>query len=111
MDADDEKRCSYWMGELSTARRKMSEDMQDDLARYLREAEWTRPVEGRRFWRNGPARWLRETLAKGVLTAVVVFSLLSISLVAPASAGSPGEPDRVAHDGGRGGKHSGAGGN
>ena len=111
MDAGDEKRCAYWMGELSSARRKMSEAMQDDLARYLREAEWTRPVEERRFWRNGPSRWIREGFAKGVLVAAILVSLLSTLLVTPSTAESLAGLDPVAHDGGRGSKHSGAGGN
>ena len=111
MDAGDEKRCTYWMGELTNARRRMSEAMQDDLSRYLREAEWTRPVESRRFWRNGPGRWIREALAKGVLTAAVLASVVSFALAAPASAESLAGPDPVAHGGDRGAKHSGAGGN
>ena len=111
MDAGDEKRCAYWMGELSSARRKMSQAMRDDLAHYLREAEWTRPVEGRRYWRNGPHRWIRDAVARGVLTAMVLVSLFSVTLAVPVSAESPAGAGPVAHDGGRGSKHSGAGGN
>ena len=54
VDAGDEKRCEYWIAELTAARRGMTEAMKNDLARYLHETEWTRSVEPRRFWRSGP---------------------------------------------------------
>jgi hypothetical protein len=113
MDAGDEKRCEYWVGELTAARKGMTDAMKDDLARYLHETEWTRPVEGRRFWKNGPAKWLGEALRKGVL-AILALALLSATLVAPpastqASVGRT--PDTVEHGGHRGGNNSGAGGN
>jgi hypothetical protein len=111
LDEGDAKRCEYWMGELNAARRGMTDAMQDGLARYLHEAEWTRAVEGKRFWKNGPGRWIREALAKGVLAALAVLCLLAPP---PAAAGPlvDATSDTVAHGGGRGGgNNSGAGGN
>jgi hypothetical protein len=114
-DAGDEKRCEFWMGELSGARRCMSEPMQDALARYLAEAEWTTRFEASRFWRTGPARWLADALLRGVL-ALLVLACLAGALAAPPASAAPA-PDRGAdtivfsRDGGAGGNNSGAGGN
>jgi hypothetical protein len=113
MDAADEKRCEYWMGELSAARKEMTDAMKDDLARYLEEAEWTRPVEERRFWKNGPAKWIREALRKGALAVLALAILLAALVAPPASAQAPADrpPDSIEHGGRRGGSNSGAGGN
>jgi hypothetical protein len=111
-DAGDEKRCEFWMGELSAARRSMSEPMQDALARYLAEAEWTARFETRRFWRTGPGRWLAEAARRGVLALLALACLLG----APPAGAAPA-PDRQSdtivcnRDGGAGGNNSGAGGN
>jgi hypothetical protein len=113
VDAGDEKRCEYWMGELSSTRKGMTDAMKDDLARYLHETEWTRPVEERRFWKNGPAKWIREALQKGML-AVLALAILLVALIAPpasAQALADRAPDTVEHGGRRGGNNSGAGGN
>jgi len=113
LDAGDEKRCEYWMGELSAVRKGMTDAMKDDLTRYLHEAEWTRPVEERRFWKNGPTKWIREALRKGAL-AVLALAILLAALAAPpasAQASAGRTPDTVEHGGRRGGNNSGAGGN
>jgi len=113
MDEGDERRCEYWVGELSAARKRMSEDMQDDLARYLEGAEWTRPVERERFWKAGPTKWLREAAKRGALTVLAIVALAGAVLAVPASAVplDAGAPDTVEHGGRRGGNNSGAGGN
>ena len=113
MDEGDEKRCEYWIGELSAARKRMRDDMKDDLARYLNDAEWTRPIDGERFWKGGPAKWLREAAKRGVLAALAVAALAGAVLATPASALSQdtSSPDIVEHGGRRGGNNSGAGGN
>lgn len=113
VDAGDEKRCEYWMGELTAVRKGMTDAMKDDLVRYLREAEWTRAVEEQRFWKNGPAKWIREALRKGALAVLAIALLLATFATPPASAQTLAEraPDSVEHGGGRGGNNSGAGGN
>jgi hypothetical protein len=113
MDAGDEKRCEYWVGELSAARKAMTDVMKDDLARYLHETEWTRPVEQRRFWKNGPSKWIREALRKGALAVLALAMLIAALATPPASAQVPPgrTPDSIEHGGRRGGNNSGAGGN
>jgi hypothetical protein len=113
MDVGDEKRCEYWVGELSAARKGMTDVMKDDLARYLHEAEWTRPVEQRRFWKNGPVKWIREALRKGALSVLALAILITALATPPASAQLPAgrTPDSIEHGGRRGGNNSGAGGN
>jgi hypothetical protein len=113
VDAGDEKRCEYWMGELTAARKGMTDAMKDDLARYLHETEWTRPVEKQPFWKNGPAKWIREAVRKGVLAVLALAILLAAFATPPASAQALVEsaPDTVEHGGRRGGNNSGAGGN
>ncbi|MEE9607437.1 MAG: hypothetical protein V3U03_06815 [Myxococcota bacterium] len=113
VDAVDLKRTEYWIGELGSARKRMDETMQKGLVRYLVEAEWSKAVEGKKFWRNGPARWLREAAKAGLLTLALLC--LSLSLATPPASGAAppyGGIDSVAHGGKRGGGgHSGAGGN
>jgi len=113
VDAGDEKRCEYWVGELTAARKGMADTMKDDLARYLHETEWTRPVEERRFWKNGPAKWIGEALRKGVLAVLALAILIATLATPPAWAQTPADraPDTVEHGGRRGGNNSGAGGN
>jgi hypothetical protein len=113
VDAGDEKRCEYWLGELSAARKGMTDAMKDDLARYLHEAEWTRPVEEQRFWKNGPTKWIREALRKGALALLALAILIAALATPPASAQAPPDraPDSIEHGGHRGGHNSGAGGN
>ncbi len=113
MDGEDLKRCEYWIGELAAARKRMSDDMKDDLARYLDDAEWTRPVEGERFWKGGPTKWLREAAKRGALAVLAIVVLAGGILATPTSALSldASAPDTVDHGGRGGGNHSGAGGN
>jgi hypothetical protein len=113
VDSGDARRCEYWIGELASARRKMEEPMKEALAQYLQDAEWTRSVEPKRFWRDGPGRWLREAAAKGLLTllaALLVAGALGPPTAAAAThAGSL--PETTANDGRRGSNDGGAGGN
>lgn len=113
MDAGDDRRCEYWIGELSGVRKRMSESMQIDLARYLREAEWTGPLEGSRFWRNGPLKWMREAAKRSVVIGIALVGLVSTVLAPPAVAEV--EPaaisDTVEHGDRRGRNNNGAGGN
>ena len=109
----DEKRCGYWMGELIAARKRMTETMQDELARYLADAEWTRPVEQERFWSSGPAKWIRAAAKRGVLALLAAWILMG-AMAAPPAGADPlpqGGPDTVENGGRRGGSNSGAGGN
>lgn len=111
MDAGDEKRCEYWVGELQSARKRMNDGMKDELARYLTDAEWTRPVEEKRFWKSGPARWIAEAVRQGILALAAL--LLAGSLLAPPVSAGPlaqGGADTVANGGERS-NNSGAGGN
>lgn len=85
--------------------------MKDDLARYLHQAEWTGAVEGKRFWRSGPRRWLREATRKGLLALfALVFGLGLPAPPAHADASDAAAIERVAHDGEKA-RNSGAGGN
>ncbi len=111
IDAGDEKRCEYWIGEIQSARKRMQDDMKDELAVYLAEAEWTRPVEAKRFWKSGPARWIAEAVRNGILGLLAVVFLAG-ALLAPPAAADPmpqGGPDTVENGGRR--NNSGAGGN
>jgi hypothetical protein len=115
MDAGDSKRAEYWIGELSSARKRMSDPMKAGLARYLREAEWTSSVEGMRFWRNGPMRWLQEA---GRVVAALALALALTAAAAPSAQTAPAHDlpiETVAHGGGgkggSGGNRGGAGGN
>jgi hypothetical protein len=114
VDAGDMKRAEYWTGELAAARKRMDEPMQKSLVEYLDQAEWTGPVEGMRFWRSGPGKWLREAVAKGLLPVLMLALMFGLSSH-PASGGelTMKGADIVAHGGGskRGGNSSGAGGN
>ncbi|MGI9592706.1 MAG: hypothetical protein ACR2P8_15155 [Myxococcota bacterium] len=113
MDEGDDRRCEYWIAELAAARKRMNEDMKDDLARYLDDAEWTRPVERERFWKAGPTKWLREAAKRGALAVLAIAALAGAVLSLPASAEPLGAsaPDAVEHGGRRGSNNSGAGGN
>lgn len=111
IDSGDEKRCEYWMGELQSARKRMNDAMKDELAKYLTDAEWTRPVEEKRFWKAGPAKWIAEALRHGVLALMAL--LLGAALLAPPALAEllpQGGPD-VVRNGGERGNNSGAGGN
>jgi tetratricopeptide (TPR) repeat protein len=115
VDAGDFRRAEYWLGELSAARRGMEEAMQDDLARYLDQAEWSEAVAPKRFWKSGPLRWLKEAAAKGVL-ALAAFVFVSALAAPPASAESgsdaPTVLERSSSGSSRGGgARGGAGGN
>ena len=112
IDAGDPKRCEYWLGELQAARKRMTDPMKDELAKYLVDAEWSRPVEQKRFWKVGPANWIAEAVRHGILPLLAVLVLAGALLAQPASAESPaqGGPDTVENGGGRG-NNSGAGGN
>jgi hypothetical protein len=113
IDAGDEKRCEYWMAELQSGRKRMNDPMKDELAKYLSDAEWTRAVEQKRFWKSGPAKWIAEAVRQGILPLLAVLLLAGALLTPPASADplSQGGVDSVEHGGRRGGNNSGAGGN
>lgn len=115
LDAGDVKRAEYWVGELSTARKRMDEHMQRGLVEYLDQAEWTGAVEETRFWKSGPRKWLREAVAKGLFPILALALMLGLSSH-PASGGegTMNGSDIVAHGGGSkggGDNNSGAGGN
>ena len=114
VDRRDTKRAEYWIAELAIARKRMDEDMQADLAKYLTHAEWTRPVEEQRFWRMGPVKWIAEAVKKGILPLLALC--LVVALASPPAAADPiaaSGVDTVDHRGrrGGGGNDSGAGGN
>lgn len=110
VDARDLRRAEYWVGELSGARKRMDDEMRDGLARYLDEAEWTRPVEGKRFWRSGPRRWLEEAVRRGVLP-LLAFLLLWVGLSVQPASGYPTPSRGLDTVAAGGGGSSGAGGN
>lgn len=116
VDSGDIKRAEYWVGELAAARKRMDDNMQRGLVQYLDQAEWTGPVEDMRFWKSGPARWLREAAKCSVLALLGLTLMLGLTSH-PAWAGETTMheqgPDTVAHGGGSkgGGNNSGAGGN
>lgn len=115
VDAGDERRCEYWIGELSAARKRMNEEMKKALCCYLNEAEWTRPVQEERFWRSGPLKWIGEAVKRGVLALVAAVTLAG-ALAPPLAQAAPaaGLQDRVERGergSGAGGNNSGAGGN
>jgi hypothetical protein len=91
LEAGDERRCEYWIGELSGVRRRMTDEMNSALVRYLSEAEWSRPVESARFWKGGPVKWIREAVRRGVLAGVAVVLLIGV-LAAPAAYSAPTTP-------------------
>lgn len=113
-DSGDDRRCEYWVGELAAARKRMDDDMQTALARYLEEAEWSRPVEGKRFWRAGPAKWIADVVKRGALVLVAALALAG-SVAVPGDAVAAGDLsiDQIERerDRGRSGRHGGAGGN
>jgi hypothetical protein len=110
-DEGDHRRVEYWVGELATARKRMDDEMKEGLAEYLGEAEWVRPVEEKRFWRNGPRRWLEEVRRAATHAVLLLALALPAGLSAQAVDVSEG-PDVVAHGKGTsGGKRGGAGGN
>ena len=111
VDAGDDRRAAYWIGELASARKGMEKTMRDDLARYPDQAEWRPAVEGRRFWKSGPARWLLEAAKRGALA--LAAGLLGAFLLGQAAEAAPTTDsgiETVAHDGGKSAK-GGAGGN
>lgn len=116
VDAGDAKRAEYWIGELAVARKGMDDEMKTGLAEYLAQAEWTTPVEQRRFWRKGPMKWIVEAFGKAALAVAVVALVIGLAggparALADADA-PPGAP--VENGGGRdggSGSNSGAGGN
>jgi hypothetical protein len=112
IDAGDERRCEYWIGELAAARRKMEPEMQRELSRYFSEAEWTGAVERTRFWRAGPRKWIAEFARRGALALAALAALAGLLAPVPAAAGGCAlEPPVANEGGGRGGSSSGAGGN
>lgn len=107
LEAGDERRCEYWIGELAAARKRMTDEMTSALVRYLSEAEWSRPIEPTRFWKGGPMKWIREAARRGVLAGVAAL-LLACVLAAPAADAAPTSPISGVVEGGN---NSGAGGN
>ena len=112
-DNGDDRRCEYWVGELAAARKRMDDDMKTALARYLEEAEWSRPVEGKRFWRSGPAKWIGEALKRGALALLAALALAGSAMVpSDAFAALDAGPDAIERERDRSnGRHGGAGGN
>jgi len=112
-DAGDERRCEYWVGELAVARKRMDKDMKQALGDYLDEAEWTRPVQQRRFWRGGPAKWISKTARHGalLLIAALVFTGGLALLPTDASARCDTALEQVDRGADKARRHGGAGGN
>ena len=112
VDAGDTKRAEYWVGELGAVRKNMGEEMQDELAKYLDQAEWSGPVEGMRFWSSGPAKWIRQAMVRGIVPLLLLAMLVAAPLQ-HAAAYADEAPDRVAYGDSRPDEHpnSGAGGN
>ena len=54
--------------------------MKDELAKYLSDAEWTRPVEQKRFWKSGPAKWIAEAVRQGILPLLAMLMLTGAML-------------------------------
>ena len=112
VDEDDLRRAEYWVGELSAARKRMDDAMKDDLARYLRDAEWSRRVSRTRFWRSGPARWIRELGRAAAVALLLVGGLAASSVPAAARADEAPSiertraPEAPARRGGAGGNCS-----
>ncbi len=118
VDAGDERRCEYWLGELAAARKKMEPEMQLELARYLSETEWSGVVAPTRCWRAGPQKWIAEAARRGLLVLLAVAGLAGLLAPAPAVASDlpslargslRGGPETVAHDGSGGGGGDGGG--
>jgi hypothetical protein len=114
VDAGDLRRAEYWVGELGSARKQMQSEMKTDLARYLRDAEWSGMVERTRWWQSGPARWIREAARAGSL-ALAAALLGGLLWSMPASA-DPAPEDlesvtHVEHRGAKSDRRGGAGGN
>lgn len=112
VDAGDLRRAEYWLGELSTARKRMDDSMRIDLAKYLEQAEWGGAVESTRFWRSGPAKWIRAAARRGALCAVLLLGLLGAGNAV--AGGAPDEGTIAALEAPAGsdcGRRGGAGGN
>lgn len=107
LDAGDGRRCEYWIGELAAARKRMTDEMKSALARYLDEAEWSRPVEPMRFWKGGPVKWIQEAVRRGALAGVAVLLAVGV-LAAPVADAAPTTPIFTSVERG---SNSGAGGN
>jgi hypothetical protein len=111
VDAGDHKRAEYWLSELGTARKRMGENMQRELAKYLDAAEWSQPVATQRFWTQGPAKWIER--ASGIVALLLLAALLNAPLQHQPPTGEA--TDVASYGGGRGGggggNGSGAGGN
>ncbi len=112
-DASDERRCEYWVGELAVARKRMDADMQQALGDYLSDAEWTRPVQQKRFWRGGPAKWICETARRGVLLLIAALTLTGAVAFPATDAPASGYTalEQLEAGGGEARRHGGAGGN
>lgn len=112
-DAGDDRRCEYWVGELAAARKRMEPEMKRALGEYLRDAEWTRKLQQRRFWRGGPAKWMRETARRSAMLLLAVVALAGgLTIDAVDAAASPQSALTDAACGGdQAHRHGGAGGN
>ena len=112
-DAGDVRRCEYWVGELAVARKRMQEPMKIALGEYLDTAEWTRPVEQKRFWRSGPAKWIRQGVRRGALALIAAIGIAG-ALGIPAfdaAASTDAALEQVERGGQKARRHGGAGGN
>ncbi|MDJ0787856.1 MAG: hypothetical protein QNK05_13685 [Myxococcota bacterium] len=91
VDEGDLRRAEYWVGELAQARKGMDEEMRDDLARYLDQADWKDAADTQRFWKTGPLRWIQEAVGKGVL-ALLMGALLALGVAAAGPAAAADAP-------------------
>ncbi len=93
LEAGDARRAEYWIAELASARKGMDDNMKNDLASYLCEAEWAGAVEERPFWKKGPARWIREAMRRGA--ALLIAVLLGVAAISVATSSAAPADDTV----------------
>ena len=68
-------------------------------------------VEEKRFWRNGPRKWVEQVLKRGALALLAIAVLCLSGTLGPAQAESASPFEPGAHSGPKGPANSGAGGN
>jgi hypothetical protein len=112
-DAGDERRCEYWVGELAVARKRMQDKMKHALGDYLDSAEWTRPMQQKRFWRSGPAKWILESARRGALVLLAALPLAFAAAIprGDAAASSDAAFEQIESGREKAKAHGGAGGN
>jgi hypothetical protein len=70
-------------------------------------------VQEKRFWRSGPAKWLRQAARRGAL-ALIAGLMLAGGVALPGSdavASTDTALEQIENDGDRANRHGGAGGN